>query len=117
MRALAEVSGVGIVEAPGSTRPTVTRRWCEAAVAAGIAAADREVEAGADLLIAAGLGGDTAVPAATLISVLTDTEPIKVIGRPPGSDDADWIDRCAAIRDRPAAGLAAPDRAAGTARR
>jgi nicotinate-nucleotide--dimethylbenzimidazole phosphoribosyltransferase len=70
-----------------------------AAVLAGMAAADREVDAGADLLIAVELSGASAVAAAMLISVLTDTEPVKVVGRPPGTDDADWIANCAAIRD------------------
>lgn len=92
VQALAEAAEVGIVEL--EAEPLV-----EAALIGGMAAADREVEAGADLLIAAGSGEHTMVPAATLISVLTDTEPIKVIGRPPGSDDADWIDRCTEIRD------------------
>jgi nicotinate-nucleotide--dimethylbenzimidazole phosphoribosyltransferase len=98
VRALAEAAEVGIVSILEQPAP-VDRASCEAVLTAGIEAADREVEAGADLLIATGLGKRTAVPAATLISVLTDTEPIKVIGRPPGSDDADWIDRCTEIRD------------------
>jgi nicotinate-nucleotide--dimethylbenzimidazole phosphoribosyltransferase len=95
-RTLAEAAEVGIVNLDAGP-PPADRAGSEAAVTAGITAADREIEAGADLLIAACL--DAAVPAATLISVLTDVEPIKVIGRPPGSDDADWIASCAAIRD------------------
>jgi nicotinate-nucleotide--dimethylbenzimidazole phosphoribosyltransferase len=98
VQALAEAAGVGIVNLPQAPA-LVDRASCEAVLVAGIEAADREAEAGADLLIAAGLGERTLVPAATLISVLTDLEPIKVIGRPPGSDDADWIDRCTEIRD------------------
>jgi len=97
VRALAEAEEVGIVSPPVAT--VTDRASCEAVLIAGIEAADRGVDAGADLLIAAGSGDRTLVPAATLISVLTDLEPIKVIGRPPGSDDADWIERCTRIRD------------------
>lgn len=101
VRTLAAAAGVGVVGVAAGTPPAdrADRAGSEAAVAAGIAAADREVDAGADLLIAVELGGATAVAAATLISVLTDTEPVKVVGRPPGTDDADWITNCAAIRD------------------
>jgi nicotinate-nucleotide--dimethylbenzimidazole phosphoribosyltransferase len=99
VRALAEAAEVGIVSPCPDAAAPFDRASCEAVLTAGIEAADQEVEAGADLLIATGLGERTTVPAATLISVLTDTEPIKVIGRPPGSDDAEWIDRCTEIRD------------------
>jgi nicotinate-nucleotide--dimethylbenzimidazole phosphoribosyltransferase len=111
LRALADAMEVGIVGVAGSP-PTdgaeiesavaagsAPAAGIESALAAGIAAADREVDAGADLLIAVESSAGTAVAAATLISVLTDTEPVKVVGRPPGTDDADWIGNCAAIRD------------------
>lgn len=98
VRTLADAAEVGIV-IPGPAAVPVDRASCQAVLLAGIEAADREVEAGADLLIATAPGDQSMVPAATLISVLTDTEPIKVIGRPPGSDDQDWIDRCSQLRD------------------
>src|SRR5439155_10277836 len=69
------------------------------AIEAGITIADQEVDAGADLLIVGDMGIGNTTPAATLISVLTDTEPIKVVGRGTGIDDAGWIRKCAAIRD------------------
>jgi nicotinate-nucleotide--dimethylbenzimidazole phosphoribosyltransferase len=94
VRTLADAAGVGVVAMPAGSAST------ETALAAGIAAADREVDEGAELLIAVELAGAGPVPAATLISVLTDTEPVKVVGRPPGTDDAGWITHCAAIRDR-----------------
>ncbi len=72
---------------------------CHAAIEAGIAIADQEIDAGGQLLIAADLGVANSTPAATLISVLTDSEPIKVVGRGSGIDDAGWIRKCAAIRD------------------
>jgi nicotinate-nucleotide--dimethylbenzimidazole phosphoribosyltransferase len=69
------------------------------AFAAGVAIADEEVDAGADLLIVGDMGIANTTPAAVLISVLTDTEPVKVVGRGTGVDDAGWIRKCAAIRD------------------
>jgi nicotinate-nucleotide--dimethylbenzimidazole phosphoribosyltransferase len=69
------------------------------ALDAGIALANAEIDAGADLLIAGDMGIGNTTPAAVLIAVLTDTEPIKVIGRGTGIDDAGWIRKCAAVRD------------------
>ena len=69
------------------------------AIEAGITIADQEIDAGADLLIVGDMGIGNTTPAATLISVLTDTEPVKVVGRGTGIDDAGWIRKCAAIRD------------------
>jgi nicotinate-nucleotide--dimethylbenzimidazole phosphoribosyltransferase len=69
------------------------------AIEAGIAIADQEIDAGADLLILGDMGIGNTTPAAVLISVLTDIEPIKVVGRGTGIDDAGWIRKCAAIRD------------------
>ncbi|MGX7680489.1 nicotinate-nucleotide--dimethylbenzimidazole phosphoribosyltransferase [Jatrophihabitans sp. DSM 45814] len=69
------------------------------AIDAGIALADAEIEAGADLLIVGDLGVGNTTVASTLISVLTDTEPIKVVGRGSGIDDATWARKCAAVRD------------------
>lgn len=81
------------------TEDALTPAQVTAAIEAGIAIADQEIDAGADLLIAADLGVANSTPAATLISVLTDFEPIKVVGRSSGIDDAGWIRKCAAIRD------------------
>jgi nicotinate-nucleotide--dimethylbenzimidazole phosphoribosyltransferase len=69
------------------------------AVEAGIAIADQEIDEGADMLIAGDMGIGNTTPASVLISVLTDTEPTKVVGRGTGIDDAGWIRKCAAIRD------------------
>jgi nicotinate-nucleotide--dimethylbenzimidazole phosphoribosyltransferase len=70
-----------------------------AAVAAGMTVADEEIEAGAELLAVGSLGVAASTPAATLVAVLTDTEPVRVIGRGDGIDDAAWIHKCAAVRD------------------
>ncbi len=69
------------------------------ALAAGIAIADAEIDSGAQLLIAGDMGIGNTTPASVLISVLTGVEPVKVVGRGTGIDDAGWIRKCAAIRD------------------
>ncbi|HEX8767015.1 MAG TPA: nicotinate-nucleotide--dimethylbenzimidazole phosphoribosyltransferase, partial [Jatrophihabitans sp.] len=71
----------------------------ERALAAGVAIADEEIDSGAQLLIAGDLGIGNTTPASVLVSVLTGVEPIKVVGRGTGIDDAGWIRKCAAIRD------------------
>ena len=42
--------------------------------------------------------GNTTV-AAVLVAALTETEPVKVVGRGSGIDDATWMRKIAAIRD------------------
>ena len=69
------------------------------ALAAGVQLAEDEVSAGADLLLLANTGVGASTAASALISILTDTEPVKVIGRGSGIDDAGWIAKCAAVRD------------------
>ncbi|BAD56546.1 nicotinate-nucleotide--dimethylbenzimidazole phosphoribosyltransferase [Nocardia farcinica] len=71
----------------------------EAALAAGRAIADEEIDAGADLLIAGDMGIGNTTPATVLIATLTDTEPVAAVGRGTGVDDAGWIRKVAAIRD------------------
>ncbi|WP_032379081.1 nicotinate-nucleotide--dimethylbenzimidazole phosphoribosyltransferase [Rhodococcoides fascians] len=70
-----------------------------AALAAGAAIADEEVDGGADLLIAGDLGIGNTTPATVLTAILTDTEPVAAVGRGTGIDDAGWIRKTAAIRD------------------
>ncbi|WP_395311107.1 nicotinate-nucleotide--dimethylbenzimidazole phosphoribosyltransferase [Mycobacterium sp. AMU20-3851] len=69
------------------------------AVAAGRTIADEEVDAGADLLIAGDMGIGNTTPATTLIAALTGSEPVAVIGRGTGIDDAGWARKASAIRD------------------
>jgi nicotinate-nucleotide--dimethylbenzimidazole phosphoribosyltransferase len=71
----------------------------EKAFAVGRALADEEVDAGADLLVPASLGVGATTPAATLVAALTSTEPVAVIGRGSGIDDAVWKRKAAAVRD------------------
>ena len=77
----------------------LTADEAERALAAGIAIADAEIDSGAQLLIAGDMGIGNTTPASVLISVLTGAEPIKVVGRGTGIDDAGWMRKCAAIRD------------------
>jgi nicotinate-nucleotide--dimethylbenzimidazole phosphoribosyltransferase len=69
------------------------------AVSAGRQLADAEIDAGADLLLLAGVGTSADVSASTLVSVITDAEPVRVTGRGNGVDDDAWIAACTAIRD------------------
>ncbi|MEU6643827.1 nicotinate-nucleotide--dimethylbenzimidazole phosphoribosyltransferase [Saccharomonospora sp. NPDC046836] len=77
----------------------LTAEQAEAAVEAGMRVADAEVDAGADLLIPAELGVGVSTPASTLVATLTDTEPVAVIGRGAGIDDATWMRKAVAVRD------------------
>jgi nicotinate-nucleotide--dimethylbenzimidazole phosphoribosyltransferase len=70
-----------------------------AALNAGRAIADEEVDAGADLLIAGDMGIGNTTAATTLIAALTLSEPVAVVGRGTGVDDAGWARKTAAIRD------------------
>ena len=65
----------------------------------GIAIADEEVDGGADLLIPGELGVAASTVAAVLVAALTDSEPVKVIGRGSGIDDRAWMRKVVAIRD------------------
>ncbi|GAA1462187.1 nicotinate-nucleotide--dimethylbenzimidazole phosphoribosyltransferase [Williamsia maris] len=81
------------------TTDALTAAEANAAVANGRAIADELVDSGVDLLIAGDLGIGNTTPAAALIGVLTDTEPVVVVGRGTGIDDEGWIRKTAAIRD------------------
>ncbi len=70
-----------------------------AALEAGRRLADDEVDAGADLLIAGDMGIGNTTAATALIATLTDTEPVAVVGRGTGIDDAAWGRKTAAVRD------------------
>ena len=70
-----------------------------AAVQAGQRIADEEVDAGADLLIAGDMGIGNTTAATTVIAALTGTEPVAVVGRGTGVDDAGWVRKTAAVRD------------------
>lgn len=77
----------------------LTESEVEAALRVGIALADTEVDGGADVLVPADLGVGASTPSATLVAALTGTEPVAVVGRGSGIDDAAWMRKAAAIRD------------------
>jgi nicotinate-nucleotide--dimethylbenzimidazole phosphoribosyltransferase len=70
-----------------------------AAIDAGVRVADEEIDGGADLLIAGQLGVGATTAAAVLVSVATNTEPVKVVGRGSGIDDETWMRKATAVRD------------------
>ncbi len=79
------------VDDPGAGAP-------DDAIAFGVSVADDEIDAGADLLLvaAAGVGADAAIA----VSVLTNTEPVKVLARGAAATDPDaWMERAVAVRD------------------
>jgi len=68
-----------------------------AAVLAGVALADEEVDGGADLLVLALPDLHLAVPVAGLVGLLTKADASAVTAT--GQDDAAWMVACAATRD------------------
>ncbi len=66
---------------------------------AGRALADEEIDSGADLLVPASIGVGATTPASTVVAALTRTEPVAVVGRGSGIDDAGWMRKAAAVRD------------------
>ena len=70
-----------------------------AAVEVGRRVADEEVDAGADLLIVGDLGIGNTTAATALIATLIHSEPVVVVGRGSGIDDAGWARKTAAVRD------------------
>jgi nicotinate-nucleotide--dimethylbenzimidazole phosphoribosyltransferase len=70
-----------------------------AAIDAGRRIADEEVDSGADMLIAGDMGIGNTTAATVLIAAVTNSEPVAVVGRGTGIDDAGWVRKTAAIRD------------------
>lgn len=77
----------------------LTQDEVEAAIAAGRAIADEEIDAGADLLVAGDMGIGNTTPSSILIAALTGAEPVAVVGRGTGIDDNGWMRKATAIRD------------------
>jgi len=70
-------------------------------VQAGIDVADDEIDSGTDLIVVGDLGVGATTVAAVLVSVITNTEPVKVVGRGGGAgiDDNTWMRKTTAVRD------------------
>jgi nicotinate-nucleotide--dimethylbenzimidazole phosphoribosyltransferase len=77
----------------------LTAEEAEQAVAAGRNIADEEIDSGADLLLPAEMGIGNTTPAAVLVAALTGAEPVAVVGRGTGIDDAGWMRKTTVIRD------------------
>lgn len=97
----AEVSAGRIRTGTGriDREPACTRAEAAAAFRLGLALADAEVDAGADLLLPGLIGVGHSTPAAVLIAALTGTDAAGVTGRGSGIDDRSWVVKCAAVRD------------------
>lgn len=102
------VEGFQRIESPGDVGEppqdgvggrVVRRDEIERAFDAGMAVATEEVEGGADLLVTADIGVDSAVAGATAVAVLTGADVASIVGRGTGIDDREWMRRCAAVRD------------------
>ncbi|OHT86600.1 nicotinate-nucleotide--dimethylbenzimidazole phosphoribosyltransferase [Mycobacteroides saopaulense] len=77
----------------------LTEEQAHGALSTGIALADTEIDGGADLLIAGDMGIGNTTPATVLVAALTGSEPVAVVGRGTGVDDAGWARKTAAVRD------------------
>ena len=66
---------------------------------AGVAIADDEIDAGADLLIVGDMGIGNTTSAAAIVGLLGPADVVAVVGRGTGIDDETWMRKCAAVRD------------------
>ena len=71
----------------------------DAALQTGVEVADDEIDSGTDIVVVGDLGVGATTVAAVLVSVITNTEPVKVVGRGSGIDDNTWMRKATAIRD------------------
>jgi len=76
---------------------TVDEAWT--AFAHGLAIADEEVDAGADLLIPGDMGIGNTTPAAAIVGLYAGGDASLVVGRGTGIDDETWMRKTAAVRD------------------
>lgn len=89
-------TGAEVVVA-GHREPAGSPEAARDTLLAGVALADEQVDAGADLLVLALPGQDLAVPTAMLIGLLTRSDASMVTAT--GQDDAAWMVACGAARD------------------
>jgi nicotinate-nucleotide--dimethylbenzimidazole phosphoribosyltransferase len=71
----------------------------EQAISAGRSIADSEIDAGTDLLMVGDLGIGNTTPCAVLAGLLTNTEPVAVVGRGTGINDEGWMRKVTVVRD------------------
>ena len=82
-----------------SVEDPLTADEVRTAVEAGRQIADEEVDAGADLLIAGDMGIGNTTAATALVAMITGSEPVAVVGRGTGIDDAGWMRKTTAVRN------------------
>jgi len=66
---------------------------------AGVAVADDEIDAGADLVIVGDMGIGNTTSAAAIVGLLGPADAVSVVGRGTGIDDETWMRKCAAVRN------------------
>lgn len=103
---LARAAGVSLsVVDPGASSGAIdvedglALEHVQQALRAGADIADREVDAGTDLLLPLGIGVGNTTVAAAIMGRLTGTEPVKIVGPGSGITDAGWKTKVAVIRD------------------
>lgn len=94
-----ELVETGITSGAIDVENGLTQSDFDAAMTLGIKIADREIDAGTDLLIPADLSVANTTIAAAVMGVLTHTEPVAIVGPGSGTTDAMWKTKVAAIRD------------------
>ena len=77
----------------------LTSEEADAAFALGVAIADTEIDAGADLLIAGDMGIGNTTSASAIVGLLAPAEVTSVVGRGTGIDDHTWMRKTGAVRD------------------
>jgi nicotinate-nucleotide--dimethylbenzimidazole phosphoribosyltransferase len=87
----------------------LTLEETDAAIAAGAAIADEEVDNGADLLIPGDMGIGNTTPTTALIALATGAQPHSLVGRGTGIDDPTWVRKATAVRDACRRGRSATD--------
>ncbi|MFN2517464.1 MAG: nicotinate-nucleotide--dimethylbenzimidazole phosphoribosyltransferase [Jatrophihabitantaceae bacterium] len=97
-----------IAELTGTAVRVVARQegGTSQALSAGAALADDEIDGGADLLVVALQGLDAGTPALALVSILTNTEPVKVLPRGTRLSPEVWMQLAIAVRDTRRRGMA-----------
>jgi nicotinate-nucleotide--dimethylbenzimidazole phosphoribosyltransferase len=92
-------AGVGTPSGRIDREDALSLQEFEAAFELGRSVADEEVDAGCDLLLPGDMGIGNTTPAAALVAGLLGLEPVAVVGRGTGIDDAGWMRKTTAIRD------------------
>jgi nicotinate-nucleotide--dimethylbenzimidazole phosphoribosyltransferase len=77
----------------------MTPSEAQAAFELGVALADEEIDAGADLLIVGDMGIGNTTAASAIVGLLAPANVVDVVGRGTGIDDATWMRKVAAVRD------------------